>query len=581
MILAVRANNPHFRSFDFTVGANVILADRSKSAGGKDTTNALGKSTLIDILDFCLGSNTSPNKGLRAIALQGWTFSIDITIAEKKYSVTRSTANPGFVEIVGDTSGWPEKPDTNKEGMCGLDIKRWRSVLSWAFFGIGKISDNFRYHPSGRSLLSYFTRNQPAAYNTPFKHFDNQKTWDVQLHNAFLLGLNWELAARWQDLKDRKSALEALRQAIKTGVLDGELSSVGELEALRAQQEDKLTKEHDALSSFQVLPQYREIEEQANALTTRLHLLINANVVEKRRRDMYQNAMGSESAPVDSRLESLYTEAGVALPGAVKRTLDDAREFNRKIVENRRQFVEDEVVSLRVQIDERNKEIAIVTDKRAELLQVLSVHGALEELTRLQELHAETVVSVDAITARITQIRQMTTRSDQIKVETVELKQAADVDYEERRQVWSKALKLFADNSEQLYKLPGKLVIDIDDTGYRFDVEIAGSPSEGISKMKIFCYDLMLIAFSRQRNLGIDFLIHDSTIFDGVDPRQRAHALELAATMSKEFGFQYICALNTDAVPTSDFSAGFDFESLVRLRLTDTDPSGSLLGFRY
>ena len=51
--------------------------------------------------------------------------------------------------------------------------------------------------------------------------------------------------------------------------------------------------------------------------------------------------------------------------------------------------------------------------------------------------------------------------------------------------------------------------------------------------------------------------------------------------MAAKYGFQYICALNSDMIPMSDFSAGFDFEDLVRLRLTDTDPSGSLLGFRY
>jgi uncharacterized protein YydD (DUF2326 family) len=164
---------------------------------------------------------------------------------------------------------------------------------------------------------------------------------------------------------------------------------------------------------------------------------------------------------------------------------------------------------------------------------------------------------------------------------TAELKRATGIDYEERRALWSRALSLFSDFSEHLYKMPGRLVIDIDDTGYRFDVEIAGSPSEGISKMKIFCYDLMLVSFARQRGLGIDFLIHDSTIFDGVDPRQRAHALELAAAMSEKYKFQYICTLNTDMVPASDFSIGFDFKSLVRLPLTDTDPSGSLLGFRY
>ena len=163
----------------------------------------------------------------------------------------------------------------------------------------------------------------------------------------------------------------------------------------------------------------------------------------------------------------------------------------------------------------------------------------------------------------------------------MELKRATALDYEERRALWSQALSLFSEFSESLYKSPGRLVIDIDDTGYKFDVEIAGSPSEGISKMKIFCYDLMLISFARQRGLGIDFLIHDSTIFDGVDPRQRAHALELAAAMAAKYDFQYICTLNTDMVPVSDFSPGFDYEALVRLRLTDTDASGSLLGFRY
>jgi uncharacterized protein YydD (DUF2326 family) len=175
----------------------------------------------------------------------------------------------------------------------------------------------------------------------------------------------------------------------------------------------------------------------------------------------------------------------------------------------------------------------------------------------------------------------MTRKADTIKVETVELKRATTLDYEERRELWSRALSLFSEFSESLYKSPGRLVIDIDDTGYRFDVEIDGSPSEGISKMKVFCYDLMLISFARQRGLGIDFLIHDSTIFDGVDPRQRAHALELASAMAEKYGFQYICALNTDMVPVSDFSSGFDFEPLVRLRLTDTDPTGSLLGFRF
>ena len=570
MIRAVRANQKGFHTALLQPGVNLILADRSTSAGDKDTTNALGKSTLIEIIDFCLASNTSPGKGLRIEALQGWAFTLELSLAGREVAVTRATDTPGFFAIEGATDDWPVRA-----------TPKWRAVLAWALFGISDLSAESGYKPSARSLLSYFVRNQTAAYNIPFKHFDNQKTWDIQVHNAFLLGLNWEKAATWQQLKDQKNALDALKQAIKTGAVDGELASLGELEAERLRLATQLEREREALSNFRVLPQYREIETQANLLTSEIHGMVNANIVDQRRLDRYRDSLVSEDAPNEDRLEALYGEAGIALPGAVKKTLADARAFNAQIIANRREFIAGEIAALEAAITERETDIATLTDRRANYLSALAGQGALEELTQLQELHAATRLKVDELTNRITQLRQMTTKADTIKVETVELKRATTLDYEERRALWSQALSLFSEFSESLYKSPGRLVIDIDDTGYKFDVEIAGSPSEGISKMKIFCYDLMLISFARQRGLGIDFLIHDSTIFDGVDPRQRAHALELAAAMAAKYGFQYICTLNTDMVPVSDFTSGFDYESLVRLRLTDTDPTGSLLGFRY
>jgi len=581
MIRGVRANRRGFRAVTFTAGVNLVLADRSNLAGEKDTTNALGKSTLIDIIDFCLASNTTARKGLRIEALQGWAFTLDMVVAGNEISVTRATDAPSFFAIEGPTEGWPLHPTKNKEGVPGFDAKQWKAVLAWAMFGLTEASSDRGYKPSARSLLSYFNRNQPAAYNTPFKYFDNQKVWDIQVHNAFLLGLDWEKAALWQHLKDQRNALDALKQAIKTGAVDGELASLGELEAERLRLSTQLERDRAALTTFQVLPQYREIEAQANALTVEIHSLVNNNITDKRRLERYREAVVAEGAPSDDRLEALYTEAGVALPGAVIKTLAAARAFNEQIVANRRAFIANEIATLEAALEARNADIAALTDRRAGYLNALAGQGALEELTQLQELHAATRLKVDELTNRITQLRQMTTKADTIKVETVELKRAATFDYEERRPLWSQALSLFSDFSEHLYKSSGRLVIDIDDTGYRFDVEIAGSPSEGISKMKIFCYDLMLVCFARQRGLGIDFLIHDSTIFDGVDPRQRAHALELAVEMSKKYSFQYICTLNTDMVPISDFSATFDHQALVRLRLTDTDPSGSLLGFRY
>lgn len=205
MIRSVRANKRGFHTATFEPGVNLVLADRSKSAGDKDTTNALGKSTLIEIIDFCLASNTSPGKGLRIEALQGWAFTLELTIGGNDVAVTRSPDAPGFFAIEGPTDGWPAQPAPNKEGTPGLDTKKWRAVLAWALFGITELTAESSYKPSARSLLSYFVRNQTAAYNIPFKYFDNQKTWDIQVHNAFLLGLNWEKAATWHSSRTRRT----------------------------------------------------------------------------------------------------------------------------------------------------------------------------------------------------------------------------------------------------------------------------------------------------------------------------------------------------------------------------------------
>ena len=57
MIHRITANKSSFHPVEFTPGLNVVLADRTDTSTQKDTRNGLGKSTLIDIIDFCLGSN--------------------------------------------------------------------------------------------------------------------------------------------------------------------------------------------------------------------------------------------------------------------------------------------------------------------------------------------------------------------------------------------------------------------------------------------------------------------------------------------------------------------------------------------
>lgn len=579
MIHGIYANKTSFQPVEFTEGLNIILAERTATSTQKDTRNGLGKTTLIEIIDFCLGS---AGKGLRIEPLKDWAFTLDLTLAGNRIKATRAIHSHNRIVISGPTLGWIEQPDEDKDtGERVFNLERWKIILGWALFGLSRPDDTHKYNPSYRSLISYFIRKGPDAYSDPFRHYRLQTPWDVQLHIGFLLGLNWEYAAKWQELKDQEQALKALEQAIKTGAIEGALGSVGEMEAECIQLEGQIERERNALASFKVLPQYESVQEVADRITAEIHELVNQNVTNRRRLARNIEAVTDEKLPPDNALEKIYAEAKLLFPTAVRLTLVEAKEFHRKIIENRKAFLETEIKRLERQIQQRDEQIAKLTETRATSLGILSTHGALQEMTKLQERYVETKGLLERVRTRISEIKGVTSRKRDIKVAKTDLAKVAEQDHEQRRDTWATAVSFFNDNSQALYKTPGRLVINIGDTGYQYDVEIRKSGSEGIGKMKIFCFDLMLLQFITKQKYGIDFLMHDSMLYDGVDSRQRALALERAAMISKALGTQYICTLNSDMVPREDFTEGFNLDQHIRLILTDKDPSGSLLGFHF
>ena len=221
----------------------------------------------------------------------------------------------------------------------------------------------------------------------------------------------------------------------------------------------------------------------------------------------------------------------------------EARAFHSQIIKNRKDFLQDEVDILKLVIKERIATVEQLSNKRAELLRILSTHGALEEFTALQTNSNDLRDKLGALKKEISNLRQIDKEGRDIKSGKTKLEKLTIEDYDNKREVWTEAIKIFGENSQALYNNPGNLIINTTKSGFKFNVSIARSSSTGIGKMKIFCFDLMILMLNREFNNGldIDFLIHDSIIFDGVDSRQRALALEKIVSVSKTSDIQYIC----------------------------------------
>lgn len=580
MIHEIRANKDSFRPIKFTAGLNVVLADRAEDSSRKDTRNGLGKSTLIEIIHFCLGARLRSARGLAVPDLAEWIFTMEISLDDERITVTRAVARPKTVMVLGLNKDWPDIPPINIMGERSFNQKEWKAFLGKALFSLTE-PEAPKYNPSFRSLISYFVRRGHHAFGDPFSHFRNQRTWNMQLHVALLLGLEWRHAVQWQELKDRDADLKSLRKLVNRGAVPHIRGSIGELEAERVRLLQEIEDSSCALDNFKVHPQYESIQQGANKFTEELHAATNTNVLTTRRLKLYQQAIESEEPPSAGSIEQVYREMGVVFSETIRRSLAEAREFYGLVVMDRRRFLKKEISRLKRDIAETRTKIRELTEARADLLRILSEHGALREMVELRKRHSIKCEELEHVKRQIESQRQMESCARRIALDKAELTDLAARDHEERRDTWDIPVRLFNLNSQALYRAPGRLIINMTDTGFKFDIEISKSGSDGIGKMKIFCFDLAILEFCTSRGLSIDFLVHDSEVYDGVDSRQRAAALERAHEVTKRTGTQYICALNSDMVPHDDFREGFDFNKHVRCKLTDGDASGTLLGIVF
>ena len=580
MIEAIRCDQPSFKAVEFGPGFNVVLADRTKESSKTDSRNGLGKTTLIEIIHFCLGANAVRDRGLMIDPLRGWRFSLDVRIDGRELSVTRSTADPRWFHLEGDVDELGIS-DRRMDGMRALDVKSWNATLGSLLFGLDGLETGYKYPPTFRNLISFLVRRGKESFVTPFAHLLQQPAKARVVSNAFLLGLSWEHASQLSELGDEQRALNGLRKAAQEGLLQGTVGTLGNLEAERTRLDSLRREQIGRLDSFRVHPNYTALEEEANSLTSECHRLVNANQSDGRLLDLYYEALQSESEPDTDDMLRVYRDIGRVMPSLVTRRLNEVREFHRQIVANRREYLRDEILRIERNRERRVQRIRELDERRAQLLGVLSTHGALQEHVRLRELHLDTVSRLNEINSRITNLRRFDEGQSDVKVRREFHLQDMRRELLERQSVKDQAVEFFDSNFQALYNAPGDLIMEVTESGFRFDVEFPRSGSQGVGNMIIFCYDLALAKLWSRRRPSPGLLIHDSTIFDGVDERQMALALELAQRESESHGFQYVCALNSDTVPHGDFSEGFDLEDFVRLRLTDESEEGGLLGVRY
>ncbi|WP_455835602.1 DUF2326 domain-containing protein [Pseudarthrobacter siccitolerans] len=576
MLRRLQANQPTFEPISFRQGLNVIVAEQAPNAGSTHTRNAKGKTTLLHVIKFMLGGSLP--KQLKPLQTSGWEFSLTLDLFGEEVTVTRNLASPSRLGIEFS----PEIKTTLElyveQGTIHVDS--WKELLGLAFFSLDEDKSSGPFPLSTGVLLAYAIRIEPGA--DPLKAFPLQPAWSARQHLAFMFGLDWRLIQKMQDISKNAETLTAVSAAVEQGLLPS-LAAESDLLIERSNIQRQLSEHQNRVEGFQVLDDPNGVIAQADALTETLSQLRDQALEDARMRTLYVDALREASSeaidPLHEDVAFLYSQAGTLLGDAISRRLDEVKAFHVRLSENRQAFIEQALDEIDHRQELRSRELGLLSSQRDNLMRALNAGGAIDELLALRDEASQLQQSLAGIELRLNQVREVTESQERLRAQRAELRREAQNQLNLSRAKLDRIAERFDSRMRRLYDVGGVLTASVDNDGYKFAINVAGQNSTGVNKMKLFCLDLALLEEGVNSSHHPDFLLHDSSVFDGVDPRQTASALSLAAEAVTQLGGQYICTLNSNDIHPEIRDTAW-FEAGIIRTVLDTDPGG-ILGVKF
>lgn len=179
------ANKYSFHDIKFKKGINYIVGKKfdNEVFDKKSTYNGVGKSLIIELIHFCLGSNkiTSFEENLNE-----WEFILQFEAKGSQHTVIRSCKNQNDIYLDGEIYG------LNK-----FKLKVMELIFDFS-------SETAISEITFRTLISRFIRRNRASYTSYKSYVKNESEYSSLINNSYLLGLDVGLIEAKKDNRKKK-----------------------------------------------------------------------------------------------------------------------------------------------------------------------------------------------------------------------------------------------------------------------------------------------------------------------------------------------------------------------------------------
>ena len=582
------SNDSRFHNMTFNEGLNVVLGKVCKRNEVQKDSHNLGKSTLIDVLDFMLLKNIDKNHLFKKysplfdnhifyleIELNNGTF---LTIRRSVKEATRISFKSSEAKtICGEDTAWDKNDVALAKAVAYLNEQLAFDVLhDWPY----------------RKTVSFFLRTQKDYINVfQLGKFLNgkHKEWkpvvfELLGYDSSALKRKYELDDNLEELRSKSSAI-----SVEMSVNADDYDKVKSALALRVSERDEMQQRVDAFSFYSEEQQITqnlvdEIERSISELNSRDYAL--SYDLER----VKSSIANLPSFDLD-QLKKIYEEASIYFPDNLARSFDDLYQFNVKVTRERNHYlreqaqeIEDELRSIRQRLQELDK-------RRREALAAIQDRDTFHKFKSYQKKLAQLEGEVSRLEIQLQNVDVMATLSDEIERVQQEQKDISkEINTQLKTQdgdIPSTIKRCFNEIFRTIFGVSALLYVRTNKTGnidFLTDVapdENAEATAEGYgntyNKMLCVAFDLAVLATYSAKSF-FRFVYHDG-VFEGLDNRKKELFVQIARDYCQRYNLQYIFSSIEDDVPQNILSTFTTTEQF--LTLSDQDDSGKLFGFSF
>ncbi|MDP2001646.1 MAG: DUF2326 domain-containing protein [Desulfurivibrionaceae bacterium] len=577
-----------FAPIRFRKDINVILARIQHPKENEKTGHNLGKTLLIDVIDFCLLKDVG-KKGhflkTREDLFGQLVFFLELGLHSGGFVTVRRPVREA-TSIAFKRHADPHQDFTmlSDDKWDHVDVSLTASVkLLDSYLNLSSIKP-WPY----RTGVSYFMRRQ-ADYGDEFRLSKFRgRDIDWKPYVARVLGFDDNLLKRKYEADAEHKRIESRRNELQAEV-SVKVSDYEKLRASIAVKRDEVERKVSAIDQF-------DFHQQESTLTQELadqveqEIAVTNELLYSCRFDLAQIERGlQDEIHFDlADVKRVFSEAQITFPDQLAHNYKELVEFNRRILMERRIHLLQRAEELRAQITRLEKSNATLSEKRRSILQILGGTDSLRKFKDLQRqldtdranlsLMEEKAAKLKAIRDLNDDLRRTKTQCDELTVAIEELVNDGSNRFNEILKTFSHIIKELLHRSAVLY------VRQNDSGNLDFHAEFTDTDSEsptqerrGTSFQQILCiaFDLAVLTTYAHEPF-FHFVYHDGGL-ERLESKRKLALLQIIRRTCNEYGIQYLLSTLDEDLPIAEDTIGLcpKVEEIV-LELHDGGDDGRL-----